>query len=261
MVLRRKLQDAYQFIQQLHTTDPALQLLAQALRDAPTIPSHHSVDASQQFARDIQRWHQQLDSIHHQTQVAMSNHHQQQSTLSLLQGLLDVLSILRADGPTIVKHADTSTEAIIAYIIYHDALASLDEIQQIAKRITISRCSQHQIDERSVNAFAWMLQGRICEALESFPHADWWLLTHILYLFNLIGMRYVGDTIVHIPSPSSKRDIALSFHDLVVLMYTRELISQPELWQYSLDYLDTCHCKEKRHVGLVQVYLMTWLCI
>lgn len=245
LVLRRKLEDAYQFIQRLNTTDPALQMLAKMLHDAPIIPSHNSTDAHQQFAHDIQQWHQQLDSIHRQAQVAMSNQQQ--------QGLLDVLSILRGDGPTIVKHADTSTEAIVAYLIYHDALASLDEIQQIAKRITISRCDAHQIDERSVNAFAWMLQGRICEALESFPHADWWLLTHILYLFDLIGMRYVGDTIVHLPSPSSKKDIALSFHDLVLLMHTRELAAQPELWQYSLDYLDTCYCKEKRHVGLLQV--------
>ncbi|KAJ8653418.1 hypothetical protein O0I10_010964 [Lichtheimia ornata] len=244
LVLRRKLEDAYQFIQRLNTTDPALQMLAKMLHDAPIIPSHNSTDAHQQFAHDIQQWHQQLDSIHRQAQVAMSNQQQ--------QGLLDVLSILRGDGPTIVKHADTSTEAIVAYLIYHDALASLDEIQQIAKRITISRCDAHQIDERSVNAFAWMLQGRICEALESFPHADWWLLTHILYLFDLIGMRYVGDTIVHLPSPSSKKDIALSFHDLVLLMHTRELAAQPELWQYSLDYLDTCYCKEKRHVGLLQ---------
>lgn len=247
LVLRRKLEDAYQFIQRLNTTDPALQLLAKVLHDAPIIPSHYSTDTHQQFAHDIQQWHQQLDSIHRQAQVAMSNQQQHQ------QGLLDVLSILRADGPTIVKHADTSTEAIVAYLIYHDALASLDEIQQIAKRITISRCSTHQIDEQSVNAFAWMLQGRICEALESFPHADWWLLTHILYLFDLIGMRYVGDTIVHLPPPSSKKDIALSFHDLVLLMHTRELTTQPELWQYSLDYLDTCFCKEKRHVGLLQV--------
>ncbi|KAI7884710.1 hypothetical protein K492DRAFT_33192 [Lichtheimia hyalospora FSU 10163] len=253
LVLRRKLEDAYQFIQQLHTTDPVLQMLAQVLYEAPIIPSHYSTDVHQQFTRDMQQWHQKLDSIYRQAQVAMTDQQQQQQqSIPLLQGLLDVLSILRADGPTIVKHADTSTEAIVAYLIYHDALASLDEIQHIAKRITITRCSAHQIDERSINAFAWMLQGRICEALESFPHADWWLLTHILYVFDLIGMRYVGDTVVYLPSPSSKKDIALTFHDLVVLMHTRELVTQPELWQYSLDYLDTCYCKEKRHVGLLQ---------
>ncbi|KAG0165923.1 Nuclear pore complex protein Nup85 [Apophysomyces sp. BC1015] len=82
----------------------------------------------------------------------------------------DVLRILCGCENTIVAHAETDVEALVAVIFYAHPLATTEELFKQTHQPTIT---------------TQLLQGDLFGALESCANLDWWLLTHFTDLLRL----------------------------------------------------------------------------
>ncbi|KAI9311081.1 nucleoporin Nup85-like protein [Dichotomocladium elegans] len=140
LALRRMIPEVQRVVDAARSRDNEangiLSYLLEAIEHFPIIPDRLDSTKVAKFKAEERTWYEQVKSV---VSMLDGSTPPQHSAWEKHHGpIMDVIKILQGDGATIVKHADTPIEAMVALAVYSDPLATTEGIRNLVGSVILA---------------------------------------------------------------------------------------------------------------------------
>ena len=209
---------------QLASNDFSLTLtpLGQFAKLLNAMPSYNTAESSQEFKTNWLNWIEEAKFTYADGNLSsLSFDHEEDRA-----HFVDLFGILAGEESLILKHAHSWQEGLVGLLRFCEPMAEAHQVGDLIQLLQIRFKTDLILDQIQFS----ILELDVPVTLQYCAHYDWWLVTHLSFLFekaNLIEQGLLSE--LHVT------DCTLA--EWYRLSYAEYLINVPSLWKAALDYM------------------------